>query len=115
MLNSFSIPCESWGSATPFWFKGREDFWVFQYSLRIVGFRDSIVRAVVSSLLVTFQYSLRIVGFRDRGDATHIKAKIGTFSIPCESWGSATISNTSSESRTYSLSVFPANRGVPRL
>ena len=62
----------------------------FQYSLRIVGFRDSF-RACVRQLSdKPFQYSLRIVGFRDFRAAT------------------------SSARLNGNLSVFPANRGVPR-
>ena len=46
----------------------------FQYSLRIVGFRDSIMRSIWRSSMYSFQYSLRIVGFRDVDvtGATHV-------------------------------------------
>ena len=60
----------------------------FQYSLRIVGFRDPAdSRSTISPYL--FQYSLRIVGFRDSGSILFRRIP-PAFSIPCESWGSAT-------------------------
>ena len=37
-----------------------------------------------------------------------------TFSIPCESWGSATQFHRGSVAQARILSVFPANRGVLR-
>ena len=39
---------------------------------------------------IIFQYSLRIVGFCDMEDVAKIVAVWEAFSIPCESWGSAT-------------------------
>ena len=63
---------------------------VFQYSLRIVGFRDFNISAGGSVTPFIFQYSLRIVGFRDGGEYTPVGGG-------------------------DHLSVFPANRGVPRL
>ena len=90
-IRAFSIPCESWGSATTWsaWSEGtpKQKLSVFpanrgvlrrcceghggpaeehfQYSLRIVGFCDAGADVVTISRLI-FQYSLRIVGFCDR-------------------------------------------------
>ena len=62
----------------------------FQYSLRIVGFRDwTVARPCATS--PRFQYSLRIVGFRDRNHVHFPLSIREPFSIPCESWGSATL------------------------
>ena len=61
----FSIPCESWGSATRPRPPARPLTTHFQYSLRIVGFRDLDRKAAEAFLEENFQYSLRIVGFRD--------------------------------------------------
>ncbi len=91
ITRTFSIPCESWGSAT-------------------VGVRG---RTIPVSL--PFQYSLRIVGFCDRLQARRVSQGTIPFSIPCESWGSATAENTAIHSEKSTLSVFPANRGVLRL
>ena len=64
-LPPFSIPCESWGSAT------NSHQWQPVHRL-------------------DFQYSLRIVGFRDWMWAVLAVLALEAFSIPCESWGSAT-------------------------
>ncbi len=87
--HTFSIPCESWGSATLEIVRRQPQETRFQYSLRIVWFCDltSETRAFVT--LEYFQYSLRIVGFCDNGFSECL--------LP-ESY----------------LSVFPANRGVLR-
>ena len=103
----------------------------FQYSLRIVGFRDHRERLVVEwdsvELSVfpanrgvprpiqrvhravhhpTFQYSLRIVGFRDRDHLPSCLPPLLPFSIPCESWGSATLGRRdSSRIRSISFSI----------
>ena len=184
---AFSIPCESWGSATRVETPGVFYSITFQYSLRIVGFCDRAYFPNLSQEQLRFQYSLRIVGFCDQDrrcarlgrqifqyslrivgfcdkEANHDPgyansnfqyslrivgfcdkpAKIPaplrrrTFSIPCESWGSATPRRSFPPTRTatfqYSLrivgfcdgvwvgvcvgvdvlSVFPANRGVLR-
>ena len=96
---------------------------VFQYSLRIVGFCDepgwedidvtSLVlsvfpanRGVLRHIPVAdlenaggdFQYSLRIVGFCDLWRGGLDGTVYAPFSIPCESWGSAT-------TRVYSARV----------
>ena len=86
---AFSIPCESWGSATG----TTSPFHVDTFN---------------------FQYSLRIVGFRDQKQARLIPLPSLPFSIPCESWGSATDQNPFCPHQDTILSVFPANRGVPR-
>ena len=88
-VTPFSIPCESWGSATCRIDSTDASRNPFQYSLRIVGFRDPKTEVFAESVF-SFQYSLRIVGFRD----LHMTL---LSRLPRES-----------------LSVFPANRGVPR-
>ena len=117
----FSIPCESWGSATRrasrasrtrtrlsvfpanrgvlrriVWYAMHVTVVSFQYSLRIVGFCDEKrVRDRVSPR-DGFQYSLRIVGFCDYSLVEdHAKFQAFPFSIPCESWGSATYTTQS--------------------
>ena len=65
LYNSFSIPCESWGSATRNLWPEMRRIINFQYSLRIVGFRDDSRRLAFTFCEKHFQYSLRIVGFRD--------------------------------------------------
>ena len=62
----------------------------FQYSLRIVGFRDEFVTQVAQADPKIFQYSLRIVGFRDLIYGSILGSISTSFSIPFESWGSAT-------------------------
>ena len=87
----------------------------FQYSLRIVGFRDLQILKMNNNTVVpfsipceswgsathyqelsiptpphSFQYSLRIVGFRDNLVSANSPMRQTSFSIPCESWGSAT-------------------------
>ncbi len=62
---AFSIPCESWGSATG-------------------------VDVGTAVGVFVFQYSLRIVGFCDYDDPHAFTPADMAFSIPCESWGSAT-------------------------
>ena len=111
----FSIPCESWGSATQK-FDLISDLGkkLFQYSLRIVGFRDPPIRGLLQKGTLSFQYSLRIVGFRDIPFARSGDVHCPAFSIPCESWGSATLGTSKVRIPTYDLSVFPANCGVPR-
>ena len=111
---TFSIPCESWGSATIRTSGDRDRRFCFQYSLRIVGFRDITRRWTMYTIDVDFQYSLRIVGFRDTGDRFDPVAFLYSFSIPCESWGSATGGDQAPLPPHRLLSVFPANRGVPR-
>ena len=186
--STFSIPCESWGSATLHVLRYTRVFSDFQYSLRIVGFCDitwswtcrpaawlSVFpanRGVLRRTTLTqprlrissrFQYSLRIVGFCDfalhHGGVRSLKLSVfpanrgvlrrrtrstsspasyclsvfpanrgvlrrprdsdaravrNTFSIPCESWGSATFEPTLVFFLEFDLSVFPANRGVLR-
>ena len=137
---AFSIPCESWGSATRVFVafvvvNGT----IFQYSLRIVGFRDEAVeKAATSGSSLSVFPANRGVPRRLRDGGVHAKA--AAFSIPCESWGSATgfrgmapgplpafqyslrivgfrdlIIPGDVYLKTSFLSVFPANRGVPRL
>ena len=110
---SFSIPCESWGSATQEleWRNTRVRF--FQYSLRIVGFRDLNVGHVVH---LVFQLSVFPAnrGVPRHGDTRQDTPVATAFSIPCESWGSATPTPSGSGWNASDLSVFPANRGVPR-
>ena len=109
----------------------------FQYSLRIVGFCDD-QEALEGRECYGFQYSLRIVGFCDSDSHRHVQpnqklsvfpANRGVlrlrggcggsfaplaFSIPCESWGSATLIHNLRVMNRNRLSVFPANRGVLR-
>ena len=112
--STFSIPCESWGSATlprpwppcppdglsvfpanrgvlrPVVGVGETDLGLlFQYSLRIVGFCDVAELGLDLKVKPVFQYSLRIVGFCDD---------------PADRGGGG----------PDHLSVFPANRGVLR-
>ena len=136
----FSIPCESWGSATggATWAARRGP--VFQYSLRIVGFRDEAKGLQELSERMPFSIPCESWGSatgtegepnthpqtsfsipcESWGSATHqhrpdtLRAMRPTFSIPCESWGSATRRFPNSMSCRKTLSVFPANRGVPR-
>ena len=101
------------------------DFWpsleryrssdVFQYSLRIVGFCDGrCVASPCEFFRSHFQYSLRIVGFCDMPRHDRSLNHFRPFSIPCESWGSATLGRWTNDWMPYELSVFPANRGVLR-
>ena len=113
-LGTFSIPCESWGSATGVPPGDGHEHERFQYSLRIVGFRDSGNGRDGDGRGASFQYSLRIVGFRDRGVTRGSRSTWTSFSIPCESWGSATELEAIGSDIVVKLSVFPANRGVPR-
>ena len=86
---AFSIPCESWGSATRRGEPGHAQWSDFQYSLRIVGFCDVFQDRACAEEYLRFQYSLRIVGFCDKEES---------LTVPT----------------TLELSVFPANRGVLR-
>ena len=70
---------------------------IFQYSLRIVGFRDRLPGPMPSGREWPFQYSLRIVGFRDMPVLEVTMPPLHPFSIPCESWGSATQMRESTE------------------
>ena len=163
-MHSFSIPCESWGSATrPVSQLRNLSSKTFQYSLRIVGFRDnSADRCRFAEHSLSVFPANRGVPRRRRPNIPRISSQ--TFSIPCESWGSATIPNTiymhipnsafsipceswgsatasitgrprsrivfqyslrivgfrdspamEANASVSTLSVFPANRGVPRL
>ena len=86
---TFSIPCESWGSATSLMTNHHISRHAFQYSLRIVGFRDCECSTDHR------EYCAFSIPCESWGSATAHKvitvfAAILTFSIPCESWGSAT-------------------------
>ncbi len=60
-----------------------------------MGFRDQHVgQHPYTRSDDNFQYSLRIVGFRDNCDLDPWTDDDVTFSIPCESWGSATVEYT---------------------
>ena len=87
---AFSIPCESWGSATSESPSGMVTHFAFQYSLRIVGFCDFTwprswkpFRAL--SVFPANRGVLRL------GLRLHTSVCYNSFSIPCESWGSATV------------------------
>ena len=113
-ITTFSIPCESWGSAT-FWNDWKSYlFLAFQYSLRIVGFRDLLYRIAAYTLYVIFQYSLRIVGFRDHS-SRHPRTSPYRLSVFPANRGVPRQETSLCFSRIWViLSVFPANRGVPR-
>ena len=134
---SFSIPCESWGSATTLYSCGQADGCAFQYSLRIVGFRDRAQAAGtrrewqlsvfpanrgvprLSAYAQAYHVHVLSVFPANRGVPRLYSRESGyspymAFSIPCESWGSATTSLSWDTLFTFFLSVFPANRGVPR-
>ena len=108
---SFSIPCESWGSAT-LYDPDRDEFTVLSVFPANRGVPRLISCRLKASTVLPFQYSLRIVGFRD---VLRFSMQWGIlpFSIPCESWGSATLF-WHQDLQKRELSVFPANRGVPR-
>ena len=134
----FSIPCESWGSAT----SCTHGITTKDQRLSVFPANRGVPRLKCFMSMIPgfspFQYSLRIVGFRDDASTPNGSTLRSSFSIPCESWGSATpgISNVmfSFPPFQYSLrivgfrdgytfpdtfhvchlSVFPANRGVPR-
>ena len=86
----------------------------FQYSLRIVGFRDYLHVLRYTRVFSDFQYSLRIVGFRDKiaHHAPHIA--ITHLSVFPANRGVPRRIMYSLILPLSPLSVFPANRGVPR-
>ena len=112
---AFSIPCESWGSATcwkPFRCEGGEHLSVFPANRGVLRPPEPASRCTGWT---SFQYSLRIVGFCDHLFPPFVFVAYMTFSIPCESWGSATVSVVVGAILLLRcLSVFPANRGVLR-
>ena len=88
---AFSIPCESWGSATSVQFLRRGDTVTFSIPCESWGSATLSATEMAEGLVKNFQYSLRIVGFRDFFLKMGLKGGASsTFSIPCESWGSAT-------------------------
>ena len=87
---TFSIPCESWGSATSEWSHHPEWARAFQYSLRIVGFRDTTMPAITAPTANALSVFPANRGVPRHTDHRHFCGLIRPFSIPCESWGSAT-------------------------
>ena len=87
----FSIPCESWGSATSFWIGCRVGRYSFQYSLRIVGFRDIYGIRGYHNGVEAFSIPCESWGSATGLDPGRYCFSQTSFSIPCESWGSATI------------------------
>ena len=111
---SFSIPCESWGSATNL--PKPSIFYSPAFSIPCESWGSATPARRSSNPLSSRAFSIPCESW---GSATITGpagvGKTHTFSIPCESWGSATAGPESKLPDQIELSVFPANRGVPRL
>ena len=136
---SFSIPCESWGSATQRCDQGMPS----PLCLSVFPANRGVLRQPVDSADVIRKMPFSIpceswgsaTHLDDLGHGRHLMAfsipceswgsatyfcrpaifiESQAFSIPCESWGSATPAGRRRGPRSLRLSVFPANRGVLR-
>ena len=112
-ISAFSIPCESWGSATPVGETLPKSISSFSIPCESWGSATSVRQEIVVNIKPDFQYSLRIVGFRDFPPPSSDR-HISYLSVFPANRGVPRLDRKRSIGGVTPLSVFPANRGVPR-
>ena len=112
---AFSIPCESWGSATGCGSPSTRD-WLLSFSIPCESWGSATNPGPISTLIseIHFQYSLRIVGFCDVHPVDSPAPEKSVFQYSLRIVGFCDLHLSFLPSRLIFLSVFPANRGVLR-